>query len=94
MPPPFFAPVKRAHYYGTPSKCDTFPNWHMVSSTGPGKIAADRTPMGSHINWTELEQRGLITPSPGREEAVRATIEHTAAKKAAQAAIRSNAKRS
>jgi hypothetical protein len=45
------------------------------------------------INWTELERRGLITPSPGREEAVRATLERTAAKKAAQSATNPSGKR-
>ena len=34
-------------------------------------------------NWSDLEKRGLIPPSPGREEAVKATIDSTAAKRAA-----------
>lgn len=41
--------------------------------------------MSTPVNWTRLEQEGLITPPPGREEAVRAANERIAAKKAAQA---------
>lgn len=40
--------------------------------------------MSKGIDWTELERRGLIAASPGREEAVKATLEKVAAKKAAQ----------
>ena len=40
--------------------------------------------MSIPIDWTDLERRGLITPSPGREEAARKTLEKVAAKKAAQ----------
>lgn len=47
----------------------------------------------SSINWTELERRGLILPSPGREEAVRVTLERTAAKKAAQSVATTSTKR-
>jgi len=50
--------------------------------------------MVNRINWSELERRGLITPSPGREEAVRDALAKTAAKKAAQCAtVQSQAKR-
>lgn len=40
--------------------------------------------MSSPVDWTELERRGLIAAAPGREEAVKATLQATAAKKAAQ----------
>lgn len=43
-----------------------------------------RKTMSTYPDWTMLEQRGLIQPTPGREEAVKATHESTAAKKAAQ----------
>jgi hypothetical protein len=38
-----------------------------------------------NIDWGELERRGLISPSPGREEAVKATLASIAARKLAQA---------
>jgi hypothetical protein len=44
------------------------------------------------VNWSSLEQQGLITPPPGREEAVRATLEHMAAKKAAAQAVKPKSK--
>ena len=34
------------------------------------------------IDWTELERQGRIQPSPGREEAVQATMQAIAEKKA------------
>jgi hypothetical protein len=40
--------------------------------------------MSSGIDWLDLERRGLIASSPGREEAVKAAQERSAAKKAAQ----------
>lgn len=39
--------------------------------------------MGTYPDWQMLEDRGLIQPSPGREEAVKAALAH-AAMKAAQ----------
>lgn len=42
-----------------------------------------RNQMATSVNWSDLEERGLIPPSPGREEAVKATLERTAAKRAA-----------
>lgn len=39
----------------------------------------------SGINWGELERRGLIKPTPGREEATAATYARLAEKKAQQA---------
>jgi hypothetical protein len=53
-----------------------------------------RKAMHSQINWSDLEQRGLITPSPGREEAAKITQDKIAARKAAErAAVQSQAKR-
>jgi hypothetical protein len=44
-------------------------------------------------DWDRLEAEGRITPSPGREEAVRKTLEHIAAKKAAkERVLQSNSK--
>lgn len=40
--------------------------------------------MGSLANWTELERRGLIPASPGRDEAVQAALESAARKKEAE----------
>lgn len=40
--------------------------------------------MGAYPNWKMLEERGLIQPSPGREEAAKAALDHAAAKKEAQ----------
>ena len=34
-------------------------------------------------NWSDLEKRGLIPASPGRDEAVRATLESAAARREA-----------
>lgn len=48
--------------------------------------------MSTPIDWTDLERRGLIAPSPGREEAVAVTVERAAAKKAAQDAKNSKGK--
>ena len=42
-----------------------------------------RSQMAAPANWSDLERRGLIPPTPGREEAVKATLERTAAKRAA-----------
>lgn len=39
--------------------------------------------MSTPINWTRLEQQGLITPPPGREEAAKEKM--AAMKAAAQA---------
>jgi len=44
--------------------------------------------MSIRVNWSDLEQRGLIPPTPGRAEAAAATQKKVAAKKAAQAAER------
>ncbi len=43
-------------------------------------------------DWSDLERRGLLTPSPGREEAVRETNARTAAKRAAEEEARKPAK--
>lgn len=48
--------------------------------------------MSKGIDWTELEKRGLIAASPGREEAVKATLKKVAAKKAAQNALKAKNK--
>lgn len=49
--------------------------------------------MVNRISWSDLERRGLITPSPGREEVVRDTLARAAAKKAAQdATVQSKSK--
>lgn len=41
--------------------------------------------MSTPVDWLDLEKQGLLMPPPGREGAARATLEHTAAKKAAAA---------
>jgi hypothetical protein len=43
-------------------------------------------------DWSDLEKRGLLTSSPGREEAVRETNARTAAKRAAEEEARKPAK--
>ena len=48
--------------------------------------ATQTTPMGNLANWTELENSGALPRSPGREEAIAATMARTAAKKAAEKA--------
>lgn len=48
--------------------------------------------MSKGIDWTELERRGLIAASPGREEAVKAALRATAIKKAAQNAPKPKSK--
>lgn len=47
--------------------------------------------MSGHVDWTELERRGLIAATPGREEAVKAALKATAIKKAAQNAPKAKA---
>lgn len=93
------APSGSGSHCGTGGKCDSLPNWHMALTTCGCRIAEQskafmeqpkknsKPPPRSIVmnaDWAELERRGLILPSPGREEAVRATLDKVAAKKAAE----------
>jgi hypothetical protein len=44
-------------------------------------------------DWSDLERRGLIMPSPGREEAARKTLAKVAARKAVEIEARKPAER-
>jgi hypothetical protein len=50
-----------------------FANWHIAMQHSAVSWKSIAGQMGQLANWTELEQRGLIPRSPGREEAVEAT---------------------
>jgi hypothetical protein len=43
-----------------------------------------RKAMSNLANWSDLERRGLLPPTPGRQEAAEAALKQAAAKKAAQ----------
>jgi hypothetical protein len=61
-----------------------------VSATGTLILACHalgymqrRNQMAAPANWSDLEQRGLIPPTPGREEAAKAALERAAARREA-----------
>jgi hypothetical protein len=57
-------------------------NWHTAISVTRGTMMGHRKTMAL-ANRTELEQRGLLPPSPGREEAVAAARQAAAEKRQA-----------
>jgi hypothetical protein len=60
-----------------------FLNWHMAAQQNAVLLQCSTRPMPL-ANWTDLEQRGLIQPSPGREEAAKATLEWAIEKRKAE----------
>lgn len=83
---PFFLRLSRLqlrHYDMPVNPVTLSANWHIAREDLGATIRGHRKTMGL-ADWSELERRGLIQPSPGREEAVKATHEHTAAKRQAQ----------
>ena len=59
-------------------------DWHIAKALLAVSLKSITHSTVPLANWTDLEQRGLIAPSPGREEAVKATLEWAAKKREAE----------